>query len=495
MKMLIAVVMAMAGLAVTQDERSFDGHVTQKVLENGLSVIICERPEAPVFSFFLRVDVGSDQDPTDAAGLAHMFEHMAFKGTDKVGTSNYAAEQQTIEQIESAYQAYNAERTRSPGSSNKTLQTLETAWKNSMAAAQKYVIENEFGHIVEQAGGVGLNASTSVDETDYHYSLPSNEFELWAYLESERFLHPVFREFYQEREVVQEERRVIESQPSRRLQEQFLAAAFVAHPYGKPPGGWPSDLDFLSITDAEQFYRKHYVPSNMVIALVGDLRALEVWPIIEKYFGRLPANAKPSSLHTLEPPQRAERVVILHEASQPIFVEGYHRPSAKNRDDVVYAVLRELISSGRTSRLYRALVRDKRIAASAGGYASLPGKKYPSLFVLFAVPTLNHTPEEVRDAIHIEIERVKHTDVTDSELAMVKTRLKADLLRSLEDNESLAYGLANAVALYGDWRALFRRVDEIEKVSKADVRRVANDTFIDENRTIAMIESTPAQSH
>ncbi len=491
-RLLLSVVLLTAFAVVSrgQDIASFEKRVTVKVLPNGLTVLVVERPEAPVFSFFTHVDVGADREYPGITGLAHMFEHMAFKGTDKIGTTNYPAEKVALEKVEQSYQTYDRERRKEVGRDDKKVAELEKAWKDAMAAAQKYVAENQFGQIVEQKGGEGMNAFTTNEETAYHYSFPSNEFELWAYLESERFLHPVFREFYKEREVVHEERRLSESQPFGRLFEQFLGAAFIAHPYGRPVVGWPSDLESFSETDAENYYRKYYVPANMVVAVVGDVKASETLPMMEKYFGQLPARPKPVPLRTVEQPQIAERIVILHETAQPVFVEGYHKPGARDKDDAVYDALQDLMSNGRTSRLYRSLVRDKKLAVFSGGFNGFPGNKYPNLFVFYAVSTPGHTPEELRDAIHSEIERVKKEDITDEELAMIKTRAKADLVRGLGDNEGLAQQLGRAQALFGDWREVFRHVDEIGKVNKADIRRVANATFQESNRTVGMIEST-----
>jgi predicted Zn-dependent peptidase len=487
---LILILGSSARLAKSQDLASFEKRVTVKTLENGLTVLVCERPEAPVFSFFTHVDVGSDREVPGITGLAHMFEHIAFKGTEKIGTSNYGEEKIALQKVEEAYHAYDWERRKEVDRDDKKVSALEKNWKDAMAAAQKYVVENQFGQIVEQAGGQGLNAFTDNEETGYHYSFPSNQVELWAYLESERFLHPVLREFYKERDVVHEERRLGESNPFGRLLEQFLAAAYVAHPYGQPVVGWPSDLESFSETDAENFYRTYYVPANMVVTVVGDVKASEILPLLEKYFGRLPAGPKPQPLRTVEPPQTSERTVILREASQPVFIEGYHKPGARDKDNAVYEALQDLMSNGRTSRLYRSLVRDKKIAANSGGFNGFPGDKYPNMFVFFAISTPGHTPDETRDAIHAEIERVKKEDISDEELRMIRTRAKADLLRRLGDNQGLAFQMGTAQALYGDWRELFREVDKIEKVSKADIRRVANSTFVDSNRTIGMIEST-----
>jgi len=182
--------------------------------------------------------------------------------------------------------------------------------------------------------------------------------------------------------------------------------------------------------------------------------------------------------------------VVLTEQSQPVFVEGYHRPDYLDKDDLVYDAISDVVSNGRTSRLYRSLVRDKRIALQAGGFSGLPGSKYPHLFAFYAIPTPGHTPEEMQAALRTEIERLKNEDITDEELQMVKTRAKASLIRSLGSNSGLASQLAVFQARFGDWRELFRQVDKIDKVTKADIRRVANQTFVENNRTVGVIEST-----
>jgi predicted Zn-dependent peptidase len=483
-------ILVLAALAAAQDVASFEKRITVKKLPNGLTILICERPEAPVFSFFTMVDAGSAQDPLGKTGLAHMFEHMAFKGTDKVGTTDYAAEKPALEKVETAYASYIAERDKSVGRDEAKLKQLEKAWKDAIAAADKYVVPNQFGKIIEQSGGQDLNAFTNYDETAYHYSLPANRLELWAYLESERFLHPVLREFYKERNVVIEERRLrTDSNPIGRLLEQFDAAAFEAHPYHRPTVGWMSDLNSFSATDAKKFFDEYYVPANMVVGVAGDVKASQVMPILEKYFGRLPTRPKPDETTTTEPPQNSERKVVLKEKSQPLFLEGYHRPDYMTKDDAVYDAITDLMSEGRTSRLYRALVRDKKIASFSAGFSGLPGTKYPHLFAFYAFPLPGHTTPEVGDAIHVEIERLKKEDISDDELKMIKTRTKANLIRGLADNQGLAIQLATYQTRYGDWRELFRSVDRIDKVTKADIRRIANQTFNDNNRTVGVIET------
>jgi predicted Zn-dependent peptidase len=473
-----------------QDLASFEKRTTVRKLDNGLTVIVMERPEAAVFSFATIVNVGSAQEVPGITGLAHMFEHMAFKGTDKIGTSNYTAESAALAKVEEAYAAYDRARRDPVNHDDAKIAALDKAWKATIDDAQKFVVPNEFSKIVDRAGAVGVNAGTAADSTEYFYSMPSNRVELWAYLDSERFLHPVFREFYKERDVVYEERRMrTESSPVGRLIEQTLAAAFTAHPYGQPTVGWPSDLQTFSATDAAAFYKKYYVPANMVIALVGDLKAAEVMPIVEKYFGRLPKAPAPDPLRTVEPKQTAERTVILREQSQPFYIEAYHRPAATDPDAAAFDAIEMILSEGRTSRLYRSLVRDKKIAIASAGFNGFPGNKYPNLFLFFGVPTAGHTASEIADPIHTEIDRLKTDDVSADELQSVKTRAKAALLRQLDSNSGLASQLASYQTTYGDWRELFRQVEKIDKVTAGDIKRVANATFVPNNRTTAMIES------
>src|SRR5258708_498768 len=250
----------MFGLTLrAQDIASFEKRITGKELGNGLTAIVMERPAAPVFAFYTPVDAGSAQEVPGITGLAHMFEHMAFKGTDRIGTSNYAAEKVALAKVEKAYAAYQKENLKAVGRDEKRASELEKAWKDAIAQADEYVLPNQFGEIVESQGGVGLNANTDRDETAYYYSFPQNRLELWAYLESERFIHPVMREFYKERDVVYEERRMsTDSSPQGRLLEQFTAAAFEAHPYHRPTVGWMADLNSFSATDAQKFFDQYY---------------------------------------------------------------------------------------------------------------------------------------------------------------------------------------------------------------------------------------------
>jgi predicted Zn-dependent peptidase len=486
--LLLLVVMTLPLAA--QDLASFEKRVTVKTLSNGLTVLILRRPEAPVFSFFTLVDAGSAQDPLSQTGLAHMMEHMAFKGTPDIGTTNYTEEKVALAKVEQTYAAYESERTKRVGEDPQKLAQLKKEWQDAMAAADKFVIKNQFGEIVESHGGVGMNAGTSYDDTTYMYSMPSNMIELWAAIESDRFANPVMREFYKERNVVMEERRMrTDSNPTGRLIEQFLGTAFAANPYHRPTVGYASDLQSFSATDAISFFHQYYEPSNMTIALVGDLDPDQVMPIVERYFSQLPAKSKPAELTTVEPPQNSVREVKMRDQAQPIYVEGYHRPSYLDPDDAVYDAITDIMSNGRTSRMFRSLVRDQKIAAAAAGFSGFPGTKYGHLFAFYGVPLPGHTNQEMQKAIQEQIAKLKSQDVTDEELQMFKTRTKADLIRGLASNEGLAQQLAIYQTRYSDWRELFRYLDKVDKVTKADIRRVANKAFQNSNRTIGSIET------
>jgi predicted Zn-dependent peptidase len=486
----VAIAFAIAQAARAQDLKSFEQRTTTKVLPNGLTLIICERPEAPVFSYSTFVDAGDVNDPSGESGLAHMFEHLAFKGTSEIGTTDYAAEKIALAKVEAANDAYEAEFLKTVGRDPQKLAELKQKFKDAQDEAHRFVIPNQFTDVAERNGAEGLNAETGLDDTMFFWSMPENRLELWAWLESSRLADTVPREFYKERDVVIEERRMrTDSNPEGRLFEQFVATAYVAHNYGRSGIGWPSEVSQINATEAMEFHKKYYVGSNIVVAVVGDVKASEAMPVLEKYFSRVPAGPKPEEMTTVEPKQFAEKTVAIGEATQPIYLEGYHRPSYRDPDDAVYDAISDIMSNGRVSRLYRSLVRDQQIAAESGGFSPYPGDKYPSLFVFFGVPLPGHTPAEMRDAIHKEIEKLKTADVSDAELQMYKTRTRADLLRGLADNQGLANDLAEYQTRYGDWRELFLQLERVDKVTKADIRRVANQVFVTSNRTEAWIET------
>ncbi len=414
-----------------QDLASFEKRVTVKTLPNGLTVLILRRPEAPVFSFFTLVDAGSAQDPLSETGLAHMMEHMAFKGTPDIGTTNYAEEKVALAKVEQTYAAYEAERVKRVGRDPQKLEQLKKEWQDAIGRRRQVRHQEPVWRNRRKPWRRGdERRALATTKPAYMYSMPSNMIELWAAIESDRFANPVMREFYKERNVVMEERRMrTDSNPTGRLIEQFLGTAFAANPYHRPTVGYASDLQSFSATDAMEFFHQYYEPSNMVIALVGDLDPAQVMPIVERYFGQLPAKPKPEEVTTVEPPQNSVREVKMREQAQPIYVEGYHRPSYLDPDDAVYDAITDIMSNGRTSRMYRSLVRDQKIAAAAAGFSGFPGTKYAHLFAFYGVPLPGHTNQEMQKAIQEQIAKLKTQDVTDDELQMFKTRTKADLIR------------------------------------------------------------------
>jgi predicted Zn-dependent peptidase len=452
-----------------------------------------ERHEAPVVSFQTYVDVGSVDDPKNRTGLAHMFEHMAFKGTPVVGTLDYDKERPALDRVDQAVDALEAERRKGHLADSKRLQALRAEVEKAVQEAAQLANSEEFSRLVEENGGTGLNAGTASDATFYVMSLPSNRLELWFYLESERFLHPVFRDFYKERDVVREERRMrTESSPVGKLIEVFLAAAYSAHPYGWPGVGWASDIEGLTVDDARRFFETYYVPANMTIAVVGDVDPKRVKGLAEAYFARLPKRPLPPVVETEEPPQEGQRRLEVISEAQPVTVVGYKKPSKYHPDRAVFDVISSVLSGGRTSWFYKELVRDRQIALQAGGFPDFPGDKYTSLFLFYAFPSSGHTVEENEKAMDELIEKLKNEGPDQETLQMVKTKARAGLIAGLDSNSGLASQLASYHSGYGDWRQLFRWLDEINAVTPADVQRVAKEYFTTRNRTVGYLVKPPA---
>jgi predicted Zn-dependent peptidase len=471
-----------------QSLKEFEKKVTEFTLPNGLHFIICERHEAPVVSFHTYVNAGSVDDPSGKTGLAHMFEHMAFKGTASIGSLNWPAEKKALETIEQIYNRYDEERNKGHQADPAKLKQIREELNAAIEKANTFVDENLYPNLIEENGGVGMNASTGEDSTNYFYSLPSNRIELWFLLESSRFLRPVFREFYKERDVVREERRMrTESEPQGKLMEVLLGTAFEAHPYKNPAVGWPSDLESLRVRDAEAFFQKYYGPANITMAIVGDVDPGEARRMATRYFGPIEKRPLPPPVVTVELPQEGDRRAEIEFQSQPLEMFGYKRPDQYDKDDPVYDVLSSILSSGRTGLLYRELVRDRKIALEAGVAAEFPGGKYPNMFLFFIAPNLGKTLVENEKAISEILTSLTRTKVDDATLARVKTKTRAGLIRALDSNSGLANALASYHADYGDWRKLFTTVDDIDKVTADDVQRVAKTLFNPLTKTSAWI--------
>ena len=461
--------------------------VTEFQLDNGLTFIVMENHEAPVISFVTYADVGGVDEPDGKTGVAHFLEHLAFKGTRRIGTTNYTAEAQLLEKLDQLKQQI---RTAEQANRKDALPKLEAAFAATQAEAWQYVQQNQFGQIVQQSGGRNLNAQTSADATTYFYSFPSNKLELWMSLESERFLEPVFREFYKEQQVILEERQSrTENSPIGQMVEKFLGTAFTKHPYGRPVIGYKRDISNLSRKDVQQFFEAYYPPSNLTIAIVGDVDPQQVKQLAQVYFGRFPQRPKPLEIPPIEPPQTETREVSLELVSQPWYFEGYHRPAMNHPDNAVYEVIAALMSNGRTSRLYKSLVQEQQLALAAQGFNGFPGDKYPNLILFYAMTAPGKTIEEVAAALRQEIEQLKVEPVSETALNRIKTQQRAALIRSLDSNLGMAKSLVEYQVKTGSWQNLFQQIAAIAAVTPADIQRIAQKTFTSENRTIGRLMS------
>jgi predicted Zn-dependent peptidase len=468
---------------------AIQSHVTNFTLKNGMTFIVLERHQAPVASFLTYADVGSVQEVKGITGLAHIFEHMAFKGSPAIGGTNYADEKNALDHVDRAFNALRDERHKGAKADPEKLKKLEADFDAAQEGAGRFVVKGEFADAIDRAGGRDINASTGQDFTRYFFSLPSNSTELWFYLESERFLSPVLREFYKEKDVVMEERRMrSENDPIGKLLEETAHIAFKAHPYGEPVVGHMSDLQEITRADAAAFFKKYYQANNLVSVIAGDVNPKKVREWAEMYFGRLPGAPKPEPLRTIEPPQDGERRTTLRLKSERVLLMAYHAPDINHPDHAVYRALSGVLSEGRSSRLYSSLVRDQKIAVMATGFSEFPGSKYPGLFSFAAFAAPGHTNAEIEKAFDAQIERLKSEPVTQEELDGVKRRARVGLVSSLGDNIGLANTLADWQVLTGDWRNLFRQLDRLNAVTAADIQRVAKSTFTLENKTVAAIE-------
>lgn len=483
---LIALHLLLAAPLFCQNLQDFEKRVTEFTLANGLHFIVMERHEAPVVSFHLHVDSGAASDPANATSTAHMFEHMIGKGTVSLGSKNWAEEEKALAAVETAYDKLEEERVKGRRADAAQLERLEAALAKAIEKANSFVDQNAFTREIERNGGVGFNASTALDYTNYFYSLPSNRTELWFALQSEWTAHPVFREFYKERDVVREERRMrVESSAQGKLIEALLTTSFTAHPY-RNFIGWGSDIENLRAKGGAAFHKTYYVPGNMCIGIVGDVNPAEIKRMAEKYFGPIPAGPLPPRLVTKEPPQQGTKRVEINDPSQPFLMIGYHRPEGTHADDAALDVLNGVLSSGRTGILYKELVRDKKLALGTQTLAQFPGGKYPNLFLYYAVPNQGKTVNDLEKAWDEIVGRIQKDGVDEATVKRVKVKTRAGLLRALDSNSGLAGALASTWMIYGDWRKLFTDLEELDKVTPADVQRVAKAYLTEDNKTVGV---------
>jgi len=487
---LATVALALFGSTASAfDIAEIERNVTMSTLKNGLKVIVLERHDAPVVSLVTYANVGSADDPKGFTGMAHVFEHMAFKGDKQIGTKNYAAEAKAIDAEEQAFLAWRSARSQI-GADSVKVAALEAEFRAAQKRCDSFVMTNEFGEIVEREGFVGLNAFTSWDQTCYLYNFPQNKLELAVMMEASRFSNPVLREYHKEVDVVKEERRMrSESNPIGKLLEEFLAVAYKAHPYGLPPVGHMSDLGQYSRSEALTFFQRYYAPNNLCIAVVGDVNSADVFRYVEKYFGQLPAGNQVDPIATLEPVQNGERRVVVEDPSQPVWIVGYKVPNSLDPDKPALDALVDYLGQGRTSLLYKKLVKETKKAVQVGAFTGLPGDKYPSLVAVFAIASKDVTNQDIETLVFAEVNRLQEEKLNDEEIAAIKARARNAYISQFEDRLNTALQLAQAEMVNGDWKEFFRQLDKINAVTADDIQRVARQYLTRKNRTVGYIET------
>ncbi|TVQ05346.1 MAG: insulinase family protein [Leptolyngbya sp. DLM2.Bin27] len=459
--------------------------ITEFTLDNGMTFIVMERHQAPVVSFMIHANVGAVDEADGKTGVAHYLEHLAFKGTSRIGTTDFAAEQQVMAQQDAVFDDFLAAQAAGDIAQAEALQADLVALQQEAAS---FVEQNRYGQIIQQAGGVGLNATTSADETRYFYSLPANKLELWMSLESDRFLDPVFREFFEEKDVILEERRMrVDNSPIGTMVERFLEEAFVSHPYRRPVIGYQDDLFVATRSDIQEFYDTYYGPGNLTAVVVGDVNPAEVRRLAEVYFGRYPARPTPPEPVIDEPAQTAAREFTITLPSEPWYLEGYHRPGLTHPDHVIYGMIDSVLVSGRTSRLYRTLVEEAQVALNIGSLNGFPGDRYDNIFLLYGLTAPGYAPAEIGNLFAQELQRLQREPLSPQELDRIKTQARAGLLQRLASNSGMASLLAEYQAKTGNWRNLFDELTAIETVSVADIQRVAQTLFEPTNRTVGKL--------
>lgn len=494
--------LSLSSAADAPQATSLAERVIEHKLANGLTVLMVERHQTPVVSINLTFGVGGVNEQVGQTGIAHLYEHMAFKGTRTVGTKDYAKEQELLDELhrvgtELELRQREVAVTTQTGEqdvADPKLEALRSRFKELQERAGQYVVGNEMALLYQRHGGVGLNAATGKDLTRYMINLPANRLPLWAALEADRMAHPVLREFYKERGVVMEERRLrTDDSPNGMLFETFTSAAFQAHPYGVPTIGWGSDIQSLTPAATKEFFKTYYGPGRATIAIVGDINPKEVIALIDNTFGTIPASPPPPPVLTVEPPQRGERRVEVEFDAEPSLAIGYHKPGIGHPDDYVFDVIDAVLTDGVTSRLYSRLVRDKRLAASVNSDTNYPGVRAPNLFIIIGTPLAPHNTAELEAAILEELERLKTEPVSAKELEKVLNNLDADLVRSLRSNGGLASQLALYQTVAGDWRYVLKARDRIAAVTPADIQRVARQYLTKANRTVGVLVKKPSE--
>ncbi|MFQ5606597.1 MAG: M16 family metallopeptidase [Candidatus Zixiibacteriota bacterium] len=492
---------------IVRAQQAMTLQVQELELENGLVVLVVERHNAPVFSSYIVTGVGSANEKPGTIGAAHLLEHMLFKGTRTIGTKNYRDEQELMDKQDSLWNRIDRARrdsrhirlsSDSADYSNHLswIQTMQDLLDSLIADESLYVVKNEWEEIYSRRGAVGFNASTWYDFTDYIVSLPANQLEVWFAMEADRMKNPVLREFYAERDVTLEERRLkIDNEGEGKLFEQFIATAFVAHPY-QLMWEWKSDQGNLKRGNVKRFHEQHYAPNRTVVALVGDVAFAEVKRLAEKYWTDIPRRPEPDPIYTIEPEQLGERRVDVRFDASAVINIGFHKGAFDDLDEATFEVIDRILADGRSSRLYKALVIDKQLCSNISTSA-FPGAEqgdlYPNLYVIEAYPKEGVGSRTVEKAIYAELARLASKKVSGRELEKAQNNFESEFIWAFYSNSGLAQRLARYQLTAQDWRFMLRRRAEIAVVTAEMIQKSANKYFTESNRTVATLIPTPGK--
>ena len=477
--------------------------VVEKRLPNGFKLLLVERHEEPRIAGGWVAHVGSANERPGITGIAHLFEHMMFKGTPTIGTTDAARDLDILVQQEQVRDEMRAEEARmrqalrkgdveditSPESKSDHYKELEARFQKLIEAERQVLVKNEFDRVYTTAGASGMNAFTTEDMTGYFITVPANKLELWCWMESERLLHPVFREFYAERDVVFEERRMrTESTPVGKFAEQFNAMFWDAHPYHWPVIGWPSDIPAISKKQADDFYQQYYQPDNITLVLVGDFDPAAAETMVTRYFSRIPkGSSPPSEVTTLEIPSVGEKRYYAEAETNPQLDILWRTVGFGHKDSYPLDVL-QLLLSGRTGRLYKGLVLGRQVATEAA--AVQDSRKWAGAFEIEAEVREGKTPGEVEAALYEELERIKNEPIPPEELQKVKNQFAAAEYRKLSANFPIFRQVLQNEGL-GDWHEVNEAGPRLQAVTAEDVQRVAKKYLVKENRAVAVYTRKP----
>jgi predicted Zn-dependent peptidase len=472
--------------------------VIEKQLANGMKMLMVERRDDPSIAGAWVARVGSANERPGMTGIAHLFEHMMFKGTTNIGTKDFKRDLEIIAEQEAVREQIRAEEARmraayrrgeiddilKPENKTARYRELEKQFNALVAEQRQLLVKNEFDRLYSGAGASGMNAFTSEDMTAYFINVPANKLELWMWMESERLLRPVFREFYAERDVVFEERRMrTESTPLGKFAETFNAMFWESHPYNWPVVGWPSDIPAITKAQADEFYATYYAPQNITLILVGDFAADRAYAEAERYFARIPRGAKDApDVVTLEVPQQAEKRMYAEAETNPQVDILWHTVAFGHSDSYALSILAQLLN-GRTGRLYKGLVLGSQVATDVGAMQN--SQKWAGSFNISGEAKDGRTPQEVEAGIYAELEKLQQVEVPAEELQKVKNNYAAAEYRKLTSNTAILFQLIMSEGM-GNWREINESGAKYQAVTAADVKRVAAKYFTKENRTVAI---------